>query len=637
LKNKEKIISIIILVASFSLFSMIANSEAPVIVAAIKYYHSSFSTISDLPVLRGILNLFISFFVFSIIIKMGYKKALIFGILIIGLSCLLIPIFNNFISLIILFGMVGAIFGITKISIYSLVTAVAETRKEHASYLNLLEGFFMLGLVATYFLFGWFINFGNPGWTYVYYIYAALAVIMVFVLIFLKIDETKIQSKNTKPINEYKKMPQILCMPVPLILLIVVGLYASIDSILFEWIPSIYKYGIHMSATKSIDIAAFIALFYAIGRIIGAYFIKSVRWSIYLLATMTLAVIYMAFIIILFKTSSLKASFFDSSILAAYLLPAIGLFTGPIAPLLSSLTIKSVKSHFTGSIMVLIIIFSAIISMISQKAFGSLMSDIGPIEAFEYLLYPFVLLWIIFFILNLFHKQISNPTIKKPAFTGRGINSKEFEIATKRFVKGEKTQEIFTAIKNGYKTRDKSTICIDDIELLRIKPRIKWVIEKLKQQEFEFDSKILDAGSWTGAFANEIYKAGYHNITCLDLAKSVCKMGADSFPHLKYINDDIETFIPESKYDVVLLCELVEHLVTPFETIERIRKHFLNDGGVILTTIPDEEYVSEDFKEERYEHIYPITRSELKDLAYGPIDEIPITKSYTWYCVVIKK
>jgi len=226
---------------------------------------------------------------------------------------------------------------------------------------------------------------------------------------------------------------------------------------------------------------------------------------------------------------------------------------------------------------------------------------------------------------------------EKPAFTGVGIDSPDFEKATKEFVKGERTQKVFRAIKNGYRTRDRATICIDDIELLRIKPRIKWVIKQLKQLNFNSKSEILDCGSWTGAFTNEIYQAGYKNITCLDLCKCVCEMGSENFPHLRYINDDIETFIPNTKYDAVLLCEIVEHLVTPFETIERIKKCFLKDGGIILTTIPDEKYVKDDFEDGRYEHIHPISKDDLKKLTTDSIEEVEFTKKYKWYCAILKK
>jgi len=408
LKKKDKILSIVILIATFSLFSLIANTEAPAIIAALEYYHASFKTVSDIPILRGTANLFISFFVFSIIVKIGYKKALIFGILIIGISCLLLPIFDNFIALSILFAMVGAIFGITKICVYSLVTVVAENKKEHASYISLLEGFFMLALVATYFLFGWFVSLGNPQWTYIYYIFAVLAMIIIFSLIFLKVDETKIQTKNTKSKDEYKKMPKILFMRIPLTLLIVCAFYGSIDGVIFEWIPALYRYGLNMPAAKSIDIAAFVALFYAIGRMVGSFYLKKIRWNIYLLTTMTLALIYMICIILLISPRFTNLINYNTSTIGSYLLPGIGLFTGPIAPLLSSLTIKSVETHFTGSIMVLVMMFSAIGSMISQKIFGDLMGLIGPFTTFECLLYPFVILWVIFLILNLFHKQISN-------------------------------------------------------------------------------------------------------------------------------------------------------------------------------------------------------------------------------------
>ena len=152
LKNNKGWVKLI-LVLNFCLFSLIANTEGPAIVAAIKYYHTSYSAASDLPVLRDGLNLLISFGVFVVLVKIGYRTSLIAGLAIIGVGCLIFPFLNNFGALLFLFALIGAIFAITKICIYTLVTTVTENKKDHASTISLLEGCYMLAQFGSYWLF----------------------------------------------------------------------------------------------------------------------------------------------------------------------------------------------------------------------------------------------------------------------------------------------------------------------------------------------------------------------------------------------------------------------------------------------------------------------------------------------------
>jgi SAM-dependent methyltransferase len=223
----------------------------------------------------------------------------------------------------------------------------------------------------------------------------------------------------------------------------------------------------------------------------------------------------------------------------------------------------------------------------------------------------------------------------KPELTGIGIDSEDFMNSAIKFFSGNRSSEVISDIKNGYRTRPMSTICIDDITLWRIAPRINWILTKLKNMNH--DISILDAGSWTGAFTNAIYEAGYRHIECLDLSINVCKLGRCYFPHLRFINEDIEVYMPKKKYDVVLLCEILEHLIDPFSTIQSIKKNYLNDNGIILITIPDDKYVVDDFKQGRFEHIYPINKEDLQKTTIEEIEEIRFSEDYNFYCTSISK
>ena len=404
--NKSKIfLPICILIACFSLFSLIANTEAPAIVVALTYYKQSYASVSDLPIARGMVNLVISFFVFSIIVKLGYKKSLASGLVIIALVCCIFPFLNDFLGLIVLFALIGAVFGVVKICVYTLATAITETRTQLVRVINLLEGFFMLALVLSYWTFGYFAETGK-GWIQIYWLFAGISFVVISTLCFLKIDESKVRQGQHKSISEYKKMPLILKTPLPLIFLIAGAFYSGVDGIMFTWLPTFYKTGLNIEISKSIDIAAFIAAFYGIGRLISVALLKKVKWNVYLMITTTVSIIFIIALIFMFHSSHIQETSWADIPLVAYLLPFLGLFIGPIGPIISSITLESVQKKNSGAMMLLITVFGATGAMACQKITGVMFGDLGPIHALPYFLLLFSIVWLAVLFFNIFIKKI---------------------------------------------------------------------------------------------------------------------------------------------------------------------------------------------------------------------------------------
>jgi glycosyltransferase involved in cell wall biosynthesis len=179
--------------------------------------------------------------------------------------------------------------------------------------------------------------------------------------------------------------------------------------------------------------------------------------------------------------------------------------------------------------------------------------------------------------------------------------------------------------KDIISTRD--DVWIDSLKGEHIYPRFQWLKEQLSKFGSESDS-ILDVGSWTGAVANELYNSGYHNISCLDICEEVVKLGKTNFPYLNWINADIEDYIPDKKYDVIIMMEVVEHLVNPLDTLKKM-KSFLTPNGKIFYTIPTEDCVMDDGKAR--EHISFITREDLESFDLE-VKVIKADDGFSWYC-----
>lgn len=182
--------------------------------------------------------------------------------------------------------------------------------------------------------------------------------------------------------------------------------------------------------------------------------------------------------------------------------------------------------------------------------------------------------------------------------------------------------------------KDRTEVWIDNTEADTIRPRRNWMISKLKG--IPFDAKILDIGAWTGKLASDIHDIGYQNITCLEISEECVKMGKENFPFLTWIQGDVEQFITDQKFDVVLMGEVIEHLVYPFKAIDKV-KTWLNDNGFILYTIPTEDtlYGRNGTPEIALEHISSITENDLRPYS----KDIEIIKSedyFNWYAGSIR-
>lgn len=181
----------------------------------------------------------------------------------------------------------------------------------------------------------------------------------------------------------------------------------------------------------------------------------------------------------------------------------------------------------------------------------------------------------------------------------------------------------------------------EDPNSLFVVPRFQWVKEYLLTNFPNKDINIIDVGAWTGTFAQLIYDLGYHNITCLDINPNVVEFGKKLRPYFRWGVGDIEDFTLYDKYDVILMCEVAEHLIEPIKTIKRLAQQSLTTNGVILYSIPTEVVVFGDkLHNNSNEHVTKITAQQLEPISdtfeviYSSTD---IANAYEWYVGAVKQ
>ena len=96
------------------------------------------------------------------------------------------------------------------------------------------------------------------------------------------------------------------------------------------------------------------------------------------------------------------------------------------------------------------------------------------------------------------------------------------------------------------------------------------------------DSKVLDLGSGSGAWAKRQYDVPYA-VTACDLAP---REGFDFPFHKVDLNQNFSEMFEKEGFDAVTLVEVIEHLENPRHTLRQV-KLLLKKGGVILITTPN--------------------------------------------------
>lgn len=164
------------LLLNYFVFAILLNSVGTVILQVQNNYGLSESSASVLEAFKDLTIAAVSFLVASYITRIGYKRAMLLALGIVMLACLLMPQVPAFWTTKLPFAATGAGFALIKVSVFATIGLVTNdqpdvARNEHASFMNFLESFFMIGVLSGYFLFSAFVDDTNPqstAWLTVY-------------------------------------------------------------------------------------------------------------------------------------------------------------------------------------------------------------------------------------------------------------------------------------------------------------------------------------------------------------------------------------------------------------------------------------------------------------------------------------
>lgn len=387
----------IALMLSYAIFAVLLNSVGTVILQSIEFFGVDKVTASTLEGFKDLPIAITSFLVASQLARFGLRRGMMLGLALAGVGCLAMPLVPGFWTTRLLFLIVGVSFAVVKVSVYSIVGLLSEDGGGHASLLNLVEGMFMLGVLSGYWLFGAFIDAGNPAsprWLEVYYILAASCAVAVLLLAISPFDESAARagSERRGAAADFAAMIALVRQPLSIVFIASIFLYVLVEQGVGSWLPTFNREILRLSAPMSVQAASIFAVSLMAGRLGAGVIVRRTGWFRLLIACLFAMAALILVALPLAGAQHGQVIAWSAAPLAAFVFPLIGLAMAPIYPALNSAVLSAMPKSSQPPMVGLIVVFSALGGTTGSLIVGRTFAFAGGTIAFYLLLVPIALL-----------------------------------------------------------------------------------------------------------------------------------------------------------------------------------------------------------------------------------------------------
>lgn len=395
---------------NYFVFAILLNSVGTVILQVQGNYGISESSASILEAFKDLTIAGVSFLVASYIVRIGYKNSMLIAIAFVTVACLLMATFPSFGMTKLLFAAVGASFALIKVSVYATIGIVTDNKKDHASFMNFIESFFMVGILTGYFIFSAYVENGNPqstAWLKVYYMLAGISVIAFLLLLISPLDESSVKMETSKPlVEDFADMFKLAVLPIVMVFIASAFLYVLIEQSIMSWLPTFNNKVLHLPTALSIQMASILAGSTAIGRFLAGIVLRKYHWYLVLTTCLIAAVVLVLVALPLAQNVDSQAiTGWASAPLAAFIFPLIGLFIAPVYPSINSLILSSLPTNKHATMSGLIVVFSALGGTTGSIITGHIFEAYGGQSAFYFSIVPLSILIVCLFFFNKIQKE----------------------------------------------------------------------------------------------------------------------------------------------------------------------------------------------------------------------------------------
>lgn len=390
---------------NYFVFAILLNSVGTVILQVQNNFGISKGSASILEAFKDLSIAITSFLVASYIVRIGYKRAMQIALMLVTVMCFILPSASSFLMTKLLFATVGISFALIKVSVFATLGIITKDKKEHLSLMSFLESFFMVGVLAGYFIFGAFVDNDNPqstAWFNVYYILAGMSLLAFLLLTSTKLDESSVKKAElaeSKTLgDDFLGMLKLIILPLVIVFIFCAFFYVLIEQSIMSWLPTFNKDVLQLSTSLSIQMASILSASIALGRFLAGILLKKFDWLFVLTGCLLLAAMLVIITVPLTKNISASPVTKLSDIpLVAYAFPLIGLFLAPVYPAINSVILSNLPAHKHGSMSGLIVVFSALGGTTGSIITGHIFGAYGGQTAFYFSLVPIAVLIVLLF------------------------------------------------------------------------------------------------------------------------------------------------------------------------------------------------------------------------------------------------
>ncbi|HAM36095.1 MAG TPA: MFS transporter [Elusimicrobia bacterium] len=383
---------------NYFVFAILLNSVGTVILQVQNNFSVSKPAASVLEMFKDLPIAIISFLIASFVARMGYKRTMLAALGFISAVALLVPTMPSFLATKMLFAATGASFALIKVSVFATIGLVTGDGKEHASFMNFLESFFMVGVLSGYFIFGAFVDEADPAstsWFKVYYFLGGLSLLAFLLLLASPLDESAIRAEKPQPLaGEFAGMLKLSASPLVMVFVSCAFLYVLVEQSIMSWLPTFNSQVLHLSNRLSIEMASILAASIALGRLLAGFALRRLPWLAVLIACLLGAAALV--LLVMPMTRGLDARLVVQSLrgapLAAFAFPMIGMLLAPIYPAINSVILSSLPERQHAPMSGLIVVFSSLGGTTGSIVTAFIFRNYGGQTAFYFSLVPIAVL-----------------------------------------------------------------------------------------------------------------------------------------------------------------------------------------------------------------------------------------------------
>ncbi|HEY5804139.1 MAG TPA: MFS transporter [Lysobacter sp.] len=386
---------ILAMVLTYMVFGVLLNSVGTVILQSIQGFGVDKQEAALLEAFKDLPIAIVSFLTASLLPRLGLRLAMIIGLLLVAGACALMPLLAAFWMTQLLFATAGVSFALVKVSVYACIGLLTDNRQAHASLTSTIEGWFMVGVVAGYWLFSAFIDPGSPaspGWLRVYWPICAMALVAAGLLATTSLDERGARD-GRRGSRDFLAMFRLATQPLVAIFLVSAFLYVVIEQSIGTWLPTFNREILHLPTAMSVQAASLFAVSLALGRLGAGLALRRVPWHALLIGcVLAMAALVLLALPLASASSRPSSTGWAEAPLAAYVFPMIGLFMAPIYPAINSIVLSALPRSQHATMTGLIVVSSALGGTTGSFVTGQLFARVGGAHVFYLSLLPMALL-----------------------------------------------------------------------------------------------------------------------------------------------------------------------------------------------------------------------------------------------------